>query len=60
LGAPFSGQGGMDTTAIVRDVTATPWQIKQYERVRRVIEKLEASDHQDAQATAQWMKRVLP
>jgi capsular polysaccharide biosynthesis protein len=38
---PFSGQGGMDTTAIVRDVTATPWQIKQYERVRRVIEKLE-------------------
>jgi transcriptional regulator len=26
----------------------------------RVIEKLEASDSQDAQATAQWMKRVLP
>ena len=26
----------------------------------RVIEKLEASDSQDAQATAEWMKKVLP
>jgi transcriptional regulator len=26
----------------------------------RVIAKLEASDSQDAQATAKWMKRVLP
>jgi transcriptional regulator len=26
----------------------------------RVIAKLEASDNQDAQATARWMKRVLP
>jgi transcriptional regulator len=26
----------------------------------RVIEKLEASDNQDSQATARWMKRVLP
>lgn len=26
----------------------------------RVIAKLEASDNQDAQATAKWMKRVLP
>ena len=26
----------------------------------RVIDKLEASDNQDAQATANWMKRVLP
>ncbi len=26
----------------------------------RVIEKLEASDSQDAQGTARWMKRVLP
>lgn len=26
---------------------------------RRVIEKLEASDSQDAQSTAKWMKRVL-
>jgi len=25
-----------------------------------VIEKLQASDRQDAQATAAWMKRVLP
>ena len=27
---------------------------------RRVIEKLEASSSQDAQATARWMKKVLP
>jgi len=27
---------------------------------RRVIDKLEASENQDAQATAAWMKRVLP
>jgi len=27
---------------------------------QRVIAKLEASDRQDAQATAEWMKRVLP
>ena len=27
---------------------------------QRVIAKLEASDGQDAQATAKWMKRVLP
>jgi len=27
---------------------------------QRVIAKLDASDGQDAQATAQWMKRVLP
>lgn len=27
---------------------------------QRVIAKLEASDNQDAQATAEWMKRVLP
>jgi transcriptional regulator len=27
---------------------------------RRVIARLEASDDQDAQATADWMKRVLP
>ena len=27
---------------------------------KRVIEKLEASDSQDAQATAKWMTRVLP
>ena len=26
----------------------------------RVIARLEASDSQDAQATAKWMKRVLP
>jgi transcriptional regulator len=26
----------------------------------RVIAKLEESDNQDAQSTAQWMKRVLP
>lgn len=27
---------------------------------QRVIAKLEASDNQDAQGTARWMKRVLP
>ena len=27
---------------------------------QNVIAKLEASDSQDAQATARWMKRVLP
>jgi transcriptional regulator len=27
---------------------------------KRVIARLEASDGQDAQATAAWMKRVLP
>ncbi len=37
---PFSGTR-MDSTSIVRDITATTWQIQQYERVRRVVEKLE-------------------
>ena len=37
---PFSGTR-MDSTSIVRDITATTWQILQYERVRRVVEKLE-------------------
>jgi capsular polysaccharide biosynthesis protein len=37
---PIGGQG-FDATAIQRDVTNTPWQIKQFERVRRVLEKLE-------------------
>lgn len=37
---PFSGTR-MDSTTIVRDITATTWQILQYERVRRVVEKLE-------------------
>ena len=27
---------------------------------QRVIDRLDASDSQDAQATARWMKRVLP
>ena len=27
---------------------------------RRVIDKLAASENQDSQATAAWMKRVLP
>jgi len=35
-------------------------QNRELEDRHRVIAKLEASDSQDAQATAQWMKRVLP
>ena len=35
-------------------------QNRELEDRHRVIEKLEASDNQDAQVTAQWMKRVLP
>ena len=35
-------------------------QNREIEDRRNVIEKLEASDGQDAQATAAWMKRVLP
>jgi transcriptional regulator len=35
-------------------------QNRELEDRQRVIAKLEASDSQDAQATAQWMKRVLP
>ena len=35
-------------------------QNREIEDRRNVIEKLEASDGQDSQATARWMKRVLP
>jgi transcriptional regulator len=35
-------------------------QNRELEDRHRVIEKLQASDRQDAQATAAWMKRVLP
>jgi transcriptional regulator len=35
-------------------------QNREIEDRRNVIEKLEASDGQDAQATAAWMKKVLP
>src|SRR2546421_493488 len=35
-------------------------QNRELEDRHRVIAKLEASDSQDAQATAAWMKRVLP
>jgi transcriptional regulator len=35
-------------------------QNRELEDRKRVIAKLEASDGQDAQATAKWMKRVLP
>jgi len=35
-------------------------QNRELEDRHRVIAKLEASDSQDSQATAQWMKRVLP
>ena len=35
-------------------------QNRELEDRHRVIAKLKASDSQDAQATAQWMKRVLP
>ena len=35
-------------------------QNRELEDRQRVIAKLEASDSQDSQATAAWMKRVLP
>jgi transcriptional regulator len=35
-------------------------QNRELEDRHRVIAKLAASDNQDAQATAQWMKKVLP
>ena len=35
-------------------------QNRELEDRQRVIARLEASDSQDAQATAEWMKRVLP
>lgn len=35
-------------------------QNRELEDRQRVIARLEASDSQDSQATAQWMKRVLP
>ena len=35
-------------------------QNRDHEDGRRVMAKLESSDNQDAQATARWMKRVLP
>ena len=35
-------------------------QNREIEDRHRVIEKLEASDGEDARATANWMKRVLP
>jgi transcriptional regulator len=35
-------------------------QNRELEDRKRVIAKLEASDSQDSQATAKWMKRVLP
>lgn len=35
-------------------------QNRELEDRQRVIAKLEASDNQDSQATARWMKRVLP
>ena len=35
-------------------------QNRELEDRHRVIAKLEASDGQDAQATARWMKKVLP
>ena len=35
-------------------------QNRELEDRQRVIAKLEASDSQDSQATAEWMKRVLP
>jgi transcriptional regulator len=35
-------------------------QNRELEDRHRVIARLEASDNQDSQATAKWMKRVLP
>jgi transcriptional regulator len=35
-------------------------QNRELEDRHRVIAKLEVSDSQDSQATAKWMKRVLP
>ena len=35
-------------------------QNRELEDRHRVIARLEASDSQDAKATAKWMKRVLP
>lgn len=41
---PLSGQG-MDEKTIQRDVTNTSWQVMQFERVKRVVEKLEWPDY---------------
>ena len=68
LGRLPPGNAEMQTKGIVAfrmSITRLETKIKlsqnrDLEDRKRVIEKLEASDNQDAQATAKWMTRVLP
>lgn len=41
---PFGGEG-LDAKTLQRDISSTSWQIKQVERVARVVEKLEWPDY---------------
>jgi capsular polysaccharide biosynthesis protein len=41
---PFTGEG-LDVKTLQRDISSTSWQIKQVERVTRVVEKLEWPDY---------------
>jgi uncharacterized protein involved in exopolysaccharide biosynthesis len=55
------GGFGFDSKAIQRDISSTPWQIRQIERVRRVIEKLEWPDYVSLTPLEQYeyLRRVI-
>ncbi len=57
---PTGGQG-FNPRQLQQDVANTPWQVKQFERVKRVVEKLEWADYTDLSAPEkhEYIRKLL-